>query len=143
MIRNDCNFHGNLTRDPELRNTKGGNQVANFGMAVRGFKKDEVTFIDCEAWGRDAEYITTNFVTGDKIAISAEYRLDKFTDKNGDEREKPRFQVREVEPLKLKKWLKDDDSAEALKTKKKKAKTEPEPEPDDEDLSQDDDDIPF
>ena len=43
---------GNITRDPELRFTKDGVPVANFGLAVnRGrSKNDEVDFFDITCW---------------------------------------------------------------------------------------------
>ena len=56
---------GNLTRDVELKYTPGNQAVANLGIAVnRRFKskegelKDEVTFVDCEAWGYTAENLS-------------------------------------------------------------------------------------
>ena len=53
---------GNLTRDPELRNTPGGTAVANLGLAVnRKFKdstgelKEEVCFLTVTVWDKQAE----------------------------------------------------------------------------------------
>jgi len=54
---------GNLTRDPELRYTPSGTAIAKFGLAVnRKWKdsqtnemKEEVTFVDIDAFGRQAE----------------------------------------------------------------------------------------
>ena len=53
---------GNLTRDPEVRYTPKGTALANLGLAVNrvwsneaGEKKEEVTFVDVEVWGRQAE----------------------------------------------------------------------------------------
>ncbi len=53
---------GNLTRDPEVRYTPKGTALANLGLAVNrvyttegGEQKEEVTFIDIEVWGRQAE----------------------------------------------------------------------------------------
>ena len=53
---------GNLTRDPELRHTPKGTAVAKLGLAVNrkwttetGEKKEEVTFIDVDLFGRNAE----------------------------------------------------------------------------------------
>src|SRR6185369_17063516 len=55
---------GNLTRDPELRYTPQGRPVAKIGLAVNrrytlesGEKKEEVSFVDVEAWGQQAETI--------------------------------------------------------------------------------------
>ena len=53
---------GNLTRDPELRQTANNNPVTNIGLAVNrkyrdhdGQQHEDVTYFDCEAWGRTAE----------------------------------------------------------------------------------------
>ena len=60
---------GNLTRDPDLRNTPSGQSVCNFGLALnRSYKgtdgewKEMTDFIDIVAWGplgeRVAQYLT-------------------------------------------------------------------------------------
>ena len=56
---------GNLTRDPELRNTPNGASVCSFSVAVNrtyrdasGEQKEDVSFIDCSAWGKLAEMIS-------------------------------------------------------------------------------------
>ena len=55
---------GNLTRDPELRFTPKGTAIAEFGLAINrtwkdesGDTKEEVTFVDISAYGRQAEVI--------------------------------------------------------------------------------------
>ena len=55
---------GNLTRDPELRYTPKGTAIAKIGLAVNrdwttetGEKKEEVTFVDVDAFGSTAETI--------------------------------------------------------------------------------------
>jgi single-strand DNA-binding protein len=59
---------GNLTRDPELRNTPSGQSVCNFGLALnRSYKNSEgewveaTDFVDVVAWGplgeRVAQYL--------------------------------------------------------------------------------------
>src|SRR5665213_4041351 len=56
---------GNLTRDPELRYTPKGTAVAKIGLAVNrnwtsesGEKKEEVTFVDVDIFGRTAENVS-------------------------------------------------------------------------------------
>jgi single-strand DNA-binding protein len=56
---------GNLTRDPELRYTPKGTALAKLGLAVNrrwtsetGETREEVTFVDIEAWGPQAENIS-------------------------------------------------------------------------------------
>jgi single-strand DNA-binding protein len=81
---------GNLTRDPELRYTPKGMAVARIGLAVNrvytssegGEKKEEVTFIDVEAWGRQAEVIGQYMKKGRPLLIEGRLRLDTWEDKN-------------------------------------------------------------
>ncbi|MBT5927226.1 MAG: single-stranded DNA-binding protein, partial [Verrucomicrobia bacterium] len=55
---------GNLTRDPELRYTPSGKAIAKLGLAVNrswktesGETRDETTFVDVDAFGRQAEVL--------------------------------------------------------------------------------------
>ena len=79
---------GNLTRDPEIKYTPKGTAIANFGIAVNrtytpegGEKREEVTFIDLEAWGRTAEVIGEYFKKGKPIFIEGRLKLDQWDDK--------------------------------------------------------------
>jgi single-strand DNA-binding protein len=80
---------GNLTRDPEVKFTPKGTALANFGIAVNrtymptdgGEKREEVTFIDIEAWGRTAEVIGEYFKKGRPIYIEGRLKLDQWDDK--------------------------------------------------------------
>jgi single-strand DNA-binding protein len=79
---------GNLTRDPENRFTPKGTQIATFGLAVNrrwkaetGEVKDEVTFVDVEAWGRQAEVICQYLKKGRPILLEGRLRYDSWEDK--------------------------------------------------------------
>jgi single-strand DNA-binding protein len=80
---------GNLTRDPELRYTPKGSAVVQIGMAINrtwksesGESKEEVTFVDVEAWERQAEVIAQYFRKGRPILIEGRLKLDTWEDKN-------------------------------------------------------------
>src|SRR6185436_20195838 len=80
---------GNLTRDPELRYTPKGTAVAKIGLAVNrtwttetGEKKEEVSFIDVEAWGRQGEVIAQYMKKGRPLLIEGRIKLDTWEDKN-------------------------------------------------------------
>ena len=80
---------GNLTRDPELRYTPKGTAVAKIGLAVNrtwtgedGVKKEEVSFIDVEAWGRQGEVIAQYMKKGRPLLIEGRLKLDSWEDKN-------------------------------------------------------------
>src|ERR1041384_5178778 len=79
---------GNLTRDPEIKYTPKGTAIANFGIAINrnyttegGEKREEVTFIDIEAFGRTAEIIGEYFKKGRPIFIEGRLKLDTWDDK--------------------------------------------------------------
>ena len=80
---------GNLTRDPELRYTPKGTAVARIGMAINrtwknetGETKEEVTFVDIEAWGRQGEVIAQYVKKGRPLLVEGRLRLDQWEDKN-------------------------------------------------------------
>lgn len=89
---------GRLTADPELRKA-GVNQtsVCNFSVAVnRRFEKDKTDFINCEAWGGTAEFISKYFVKGKEISLCGELHIDQY-EKDGEKRYSTRIRVDNVE----------------------------------------------
>ena len=86
---------GNLTRDPELRTLGGETSVCHVGLAVnrvyrdqKGDRQEEVTFVDCEAWGPNAKRIAQYLTKGSPIHIEGRLRLDQWNDKEGNPRSK-------------------------------------------------------
>ena len=79
---------GNLTRDPELRYTPKGTAIAKIGLAVNrvwtneaGEKKEEVTFVDVDVFGRTAENVGQYMRKGRPILVEGRLRLDQWDDK--------------------------------------------------------------
>jgi single-strand DNA-binding protein len=87
---------GNLTRDPELRYTPKGMAIAKLGLAVNrvwrneaGETKEEVTFVDVDAFGKQAETIGQYLKKGRPILVEGRLRLDQWDDKQtGQKRSK-------------------------------------------------------
>lgn len=87
---------GNLTRDPELRYTPKGTAVAKIGLAVNrvwttetGEKKEEVTFVDVDAFGRTAENVAQYMRKGSPMLVEGRLKLDQWDDKQtGQKRSK-------------------------------------------------------
>lgn len=86
---------GNLTRDPELRVTPKGTAVCQIGLAVNSSYKDkdgnareEVTFVDVDAFGRQAEVIAKYMNKGRPILIEGRLKLDSWESKEGEKRSK-------------------------------------------------------
>ncbi len=79
---------GNLTRDPDLRYTPKGTAIAKIGVAVNrvwtsdaGERKEEVTFVDVDVFGRTAENVGKYMRKGRPILIEGRLRLDQWDDK--------------------------------------------------------------
>lgn len=81
---------GNLTRDPELRYTPKGTAVARITLAVNrtftssegGEKKEEVSFVDVDVWGRQAEVIAQYMKKGRPLLVEGRLKQDTWEDKN-------------------------------------------------------------
>ena len=69
--------HGNLGKDPELKNV-GQNQVASFSLAVRT-GKDETTWMNCAVWGKRAQTAAEYLRKGAKITIATRVYLPRNT----------------------------------------------------------------
>jgi len=84
---------GNLTRDPEVRYTPKGTAIANLGLAVNrvyttesGEQKEEVTFVDIEVWGRQAETAGQYLSKGRPVFVEGRLRLDSWEDKESGQK---------------------------------------------------------
>lgn len=79
---------GNLTRDPELKYTPKGTAACQIGMAVnrkwkdeQGQEKEEVTFLDVQAWGKQAEVIAQYLKKGAPLFVQGRLKLEEWEDK--------------------------------------------------------------
>ena len=80
---------GNLTRDPELRYTPKGVAIAKITLAINrtwksetGETKEEVTFVDVDAFGRQAEVVGQYMKKGRPFLVEGRLKLDQWEDKN-------------------------------------------------------------
>jgi single-strand DNA-binding protein len=81
---------GNLTRDPQLKYLPSQMAVVEFGMAINrkfrtanGEDREEVCFVDCSSFGKQAEVINQYFTKGKPIFIEGRLKYDQWEDKNG------------------------------------------------------------
>ena len=87
---------GNLTRDPEVRYTSSGTAIAKLGIAINrywsnkdGQKQEETTFVDVDAFGRQAETIGQYLKKGRPTMVEGRLKLDQWDDKQtGQKRSK-------------------------------------------------------
>lgn len=104
MSINRVNISGNLTRDPELRQTQGGMAILSLGVAVNDRRKNQQTgewedvpnFVDCVVFGTRAEKLAQFLAKGTKVAIEGKLRWSQW-EKDGAKRSKLEVVVDEIE----------------------------------------------
>ncbi len=83
---------GNMTADPELKQTAGGVSVCSFSIAVnRRFAKSEqgqqtVDFINIVTWRQSAEFVSRYFKKGNPILVCGQLQTRTWTDNQGQKR---------------------------------------------------------
>ena len=83
---------GRLTRDPELRTTQSGVNVASFTVAVdrdfggRDGAERQTDFFDCAAWRQTGEVVSKYFQKGRMIVVSGRMQSRKYQDREGNNR---------------------------------------------------------
>lgn len=87
---------GNLTRDPQLKQLPNGQtNVVEFGLATSrryktaaGEEKEETCFVDCAAFGKQADVIAQWCTKGKPLFIEGRLKFDSWDDKSGGKRSK-------------------------------------------------------
>jgi single-strand DNA-binding protein len=82
---NNVSLIGRLTRDPELRYTKGDDPkaVTRFTIAVnRRFNREKADFIGCQAWGKLAEIVAEYCTKGSQVGVVGRIETGQY-DKDG------------------------------------------------------------
>lgn len=95
---------GNLTKDPELTETKSGVKVCRFTVAVnRSYTNSdgerETDFFNCTAWRGQAENVARYCVKGNKIAVTGSVQMRNYEDNDGVKRIAVDVVAQEVEFL--------------------------------------------
>ncbi|MDR1712628.1 MAG: single-stranded DNA-binding protein [Coriobacteriales bacterium] len=106
MSINRVVISGNLTRDPELRQTSTGMPVLGIGVAVNDRRKNASTgewedfpnFIDCTMFGTRAESVSRFLSKGAKVAIEGKLRWSQW-ERDGQKRSKIEVIIDEIEFL--------------------------------------------
>ena len=74
---------GNLGKDPEVRQTQSGMQVANFSLAVRQNHPDDqgnygTDWFRCAVWGKRAGMIERYFHKGNHVLVTGTFEVDEY-----------------------------------------------------------------
>lgn len=91
---------GNLVRDPESRPVGGDRNVASFTLAINnryksadGELKESAVFMDCEAWGKQAELVCTYLKKGSCAYFEGQLKQDNWQDKDGQRRSRIKVRI--------------------------------------------------
>ena len=90
MAFNKVILIGNLTADPELKQTQSGISVCSFNIAVnRRFAKEgeqNCDFFTIQTWRHQAEFVSKYFTKGRPILVCGQLQTRSWTDKEGNKR---------------------------------------------------------
>ena len=154
---------GNLTRDPELRYTQTGVAIAKISLAINrswraesGEMREEVTFVEVEAFRKQAETIAQYVKKGRPLMVEGRLKLDQWDDKQtGQKRSRLGVVLDSFQFLDSGGGRQQDDSGSSSgysqpstrrsspPAPQQTSHSQPSSEPESDMAPQDDDDVPF
>ncbi len=93
---------GRLTRDPEIKFSTSGTQIATFSLAVDRGKNDETDFVNVVAFGKTAEFIGNYMTKGRLILVDGQLRIEKYQ-KDGEQKTAVKVVANQVRFMETKK----------------------------------------
>jgi len=103
---NRCILIGRLTRDPKLSYTPQQTAICEIGLAVGntwtdkdGQKREDVCFIDCRCFGKQAETLNQYMSKGRQILVEGRLDLDQWETPDGQKRSKHRVAIQSFQFL--------------------------------------------
>ena len=139
---------GNVTRDPKLSYLPSQTAVVELGLAVNhkwrgqdGQQRESTCFIDCRAYGNQAETLNQYVRKGNPILIEGRLDFDTWQGQDGQRRSKHRVFIERFQFLgQAQQQASPQPQASAPQTQAVQA---PNPYPEQDPLGQEPDDIPF
>ena len=88
MAFNKVILIGNMTADPELRQTPSGVSTCSFSIAVnrKMAKNNECDFITIVTWRQTAEFVSRYFKKGKPILVCGQLQTRSWSDQQGNKR---------------------------------------------------------
>ena len=94
---------GNLTRDPEMRQTPSGQSVTTFGLATNrdwvtkdGDKKSSAEFHECVAWAKLAEICNNYLKKGNLVYVEGYLKTRSWEGQDGTKKFKTEIVVKDM-----------------------------------------------
>ena len=93
MASSPITINGNLTADPELKFSEGGNAKLSFGVAVSyywndqdGKRQEKTSFFNVVAWRQLADDAAAILSKGMRVVVSGRLEQRSYVDKEGNNR---------------------------------------------------------
>lgn len=98
---------GNLTRDPELRNTPSGTPVVELRLAISetyrdrqsGESRETVCYVDVVVWNRQAELCQQYLAKGRNVLVEGRLAYDEWKNPQGETRSRLRVRADRIQFL--------------------------------------------
>lgn len=89
---------GNLTRDPESKQTRTNKTVVSFSVAVnrKSGGEEYASFYGVQAWGKLAETVARYCVKGKQVLVSGRLHQERWEDQDGKKRERTKIVANDV-----------------------------------------------
>ena len=106
MADNTITIIGNITREPELRYTPGGQAKAEFGVAVNrswvdratNERKEQVSFLNVVCWGQLGENASSSLPKGSRVIVTGRLEQRTYETQAGEKRERIEIVADEIGP---------------------------------------------
>lgn len=130
---------GNLTRDPELRQTPSGAAVCTYGLATNsvwktsdGVVEESTEFHNIVCWNKLAEICNQLLKKGMKVYVEGELRTRTWEDEEGDKKWKTEIKISDMILLdnkgkiseSVEKEEEENDDSDSFKSDEKEVKPE-------------------
>lgn len=90
---NRCMFIGNVGKEPQIRVTSKGGNVASFSIAVskryrdaNGEQKEVTNWVNCTAFGKLSSVVANLVSRGSQVYVEGEYNVSNYTDSSGNKK---------------------------------------------------------
>lgn len=118
---NEFRLVGNLTKDPEVKNTQSGMAIANLGIATNQHVKDKTTeewvdkptFLYFTCFDKLAEFVRYACRKGDKCLIEGRINNNSWTDEAGNQKSRMELVADNVIPFVSRKKSEAESAAPA------------------------------
>ena len=98
MTDASVSFAGNLTDDPELRQTDSGIARTMFRVAVSGRREQEASFFTVIVWRDQAEHATESLTKGSRVVVVGRLQQRSWTTEDGNARSTVEVVAQELGP---------------------------------------------